>query len=43
MEKETCTFSYKDEVAKEDMELPAPDIDISDVLEMQKNPVQKPV
>lgn len=35
--------TIKDEVAKEDMELPAPDIDISDVLEMQKNPVQKPV
>lgn len=35
--------TIKDEVAKEDNELPVPDIDISDVLELQKNPVQKPV
>jgi len=34
--------SIKDEVAKEDKELPIPDVDISDVLELQKNPVQKP-
>ncbi len=34
--------SIKDDVAKEDKELPVPDIDISDVLELQKNPVQKP-
>jgi len=34
--------SIKDEVAKEDRELPVPDIDISDLLELQKNPVQKP-
>lgn len=33
--------SIKDDVAKEDRELPVPDIDISDVLELQKNPVQK--
>ncbi|MCS7216061.1 MAG: hypothetical protein RMI74_02585 [Thermodesulfobacterium sp.] len=33
----------KEEAAKEDMELPVPDVDISDVLELQKNPVQKPV
>ncbi|MDI1472679.1 MAG: hypothetical protein QMD43_07165 [Thermodesulfovibrio sp.] len=32
----------KEEAAKEDKELPVPDIDISDVLELQKNPVQKP-
>lgn len=35
--------TIKDEVEKEDRELPVPDIDISDVLELQKNPVQKPV
>ncbi len=34
--------AIKDEVEKEDRELPVPDIDISDVLELQKNPVQKP-
>jgi hypothetical protein len=34
--------SIKDDIAKEDKELPVPDIDISDVLELQKNPVQKP-
>ncbi len=34
--------SIKEEIAKEDRELPVPDIDISDVLELQKNPVQKP-
>jgi len=34
--------SIKDDIAKEDRELPVPDIDISDVLELQKNPVQKP-
>lgn len=33
--------SIKDDVAKEDRELPVPDIDISDVLELQKNPAQK--
>jgi hypothetical protein len=31
----------KEEAAKEDKELPVPDVDISDVLELQKNPVQK--
>jgi len=35
--------SIKDDVAKEDRELPVPDIDISDVLELQKNPVQRPI
>lgn len=30
-----------EEGAKEDNELPLPDVDISDVLELQKNPVQK--
>uniref|UniRef100_A0A7C4AIN7 Uncharacterized protein n=1 Tax=Thermodesulfovibrio aggregans TaxID=86166 RepID=A0A7C4AIN7_9BACT len=35
--------SIKDDIAKEDRELPIPDVDISDVLELQKNPVQKPV
>lgn len=35
--------SIKDDVAKEDRELPVPDIDISDILELQKNPVQKAV
>ncbi|GAB6182901.1 DUF6955 family protein [Thermodesulfovibrio hydrogeniphilus] len=34
--------SIKDEIAKESQELPIPDIDISDILELQKNPVQKP-
>uniref|UniRef100_A0A7V4N4F1 Uncharacterized protein n=1 Tax=Thermodesulfobacterium geofontis TaxID=1295609 RepID=A0A7V4N4F1_9BACT len=34
--------TIKDEIAKEDRELPVPDIDISDILELQKNPVQKP-
>jgi hypothetical protein len=34
--------SIKDEIAKEDRELPVPDVDISDILELQKNPVQKP-
>ncbi|GAQ94328.1 hypothetical protein TAGGR_1508 [Thermodesulfovibrio aggregans] len=34
--------SIKDDIEKEDRELPVPDIDISDVLELQKNPVQKP-
>lgn len=33
----------KEDAAKEDKELPVPDIDISDVLELQKNPVQKSV
>lgn len=35
--------SIKDQIEKEDRELPVPDIDISDILELQKNPVQKPV
>lgn len=34
--------SIKDEIAKEDMVLPVPDVDISDILELQKKPVQKP-
>lgn len=34
--------SIKEEIEKEDRELPVPDIDISDILELQKNPVQKP-
>lgn len=34
--------TIKDEIEKEDRELPVPDIDISDILELQKNPVQKP-
>ncbi|MCS7163378.1 MAG: hypothetical protein NZ845_00035 [Thermodesulfovibrio sp.] len=34
--------SIKDQIEKEDRELPVPDIDISDILELQKNPVQKP-
>jgi hypothetical protein len=34
--------SIKDDIEKEDKELPVPDIDISDILELQKNPVQKP-
>jgi hypothetical protein len=34
--------SIKDEIAKEDRELPVPDVDISDILELQENPVQKP-
>ena len=34
--------SIKDEIAKENQELPIPDIDISDILELQKNPVQTP-
>jgi len=35
--------TIKDEIAKEDRELPVPDVDISDILELQKNPVQKPI
>ena len=34
--------SIKDEIAKEDRELPVPDVDISDILKLQENPVQKP-
>lgn len=34
--------SIQEEIEKEDRELPVPDIDISDILELQKNPVQKP-
>ncbi len=35
--------TIKDEIEKEDRELPVPDIDISDILELQKNPIQKPI
>ncbi|MEN2985523.1 MAG: hypothetical protein ABDH16_02520 [Thermodesulfovibrionaceae bacterium] len=32
----------KEEAKKEDAELPVPDVDISDILKLQENPVQKP-
>ncbi|MCS7215995.1 MAG: hypothetical protein RMI30_06520 [Thermodesulfovibrio sp.] len=35
--------SIKSEIEKEDRELPVPDVDLSDILELQKNPVQKPI